>query len=336
MRRYSLLDRVRVGRRVHPEIAVLHLAPVALAAALALAPVRNAAPPAAEQPAQQPVTLAYRFVEDRPVRFDLSQEMVSTQTAFEETTVVRTRTGNRTRTELVERRDDGSLLIANTIESVRFWARDDTEEVSFDSENPEDEAKTADAAVASVALMKGVRVLLHIGPDGTVRAVPNADELRGRAEAMEDAMMAEIARQLWTPEAITAMNEGNLKLLPATPVRPGDTWAHTVELPFDLGVIVMTMRMTLRGVAEGPDGRMFADIGISGGITSRFEANSEFLMRLDDSRLDGAVRFDIADGVIDRLGLDTVFTLNVFVPEQPEVFASVRFDQKVTQTRVAE
>jgi hypothetical protein len=320
-----------MGRPGHSETAVIHLAPFFLSAVFTAAP----AAPTLPLPAEEPVVLAYRFVEGQPAVFDLTQEMTSTQTAFGETTVVRTRTGNRTRTELVERQDDGSLLIANTIESVRFWAKDEAEEVSFDSENPEDEAKAADAAVASVALMKGVRVVLHLGPDGTVRAVPNADELLAKAGAMEDAMMAEIARQLWTPEAITAMYEGNLKVLPGVPVRPGDTWTHTVELPFDLGVIVMTMNMTLKGLQEDA-GRSVADIGITGTITSRFGANSDFMMKLDDSRLDGEVRFDIADGVIDRFRLDSVFTLNVFVPDQPEVFASVKFDQKVNQVRVKE
>jgi hypothetical protein len=318
-----------MGRPGRSETAVLHLAPFVLSAVFA------GAPAALTQPASEPVALAYRFVEGQPALFDLTQEMTSTQTAFGETTVVRTRTGNRTRTELVERKDDGSLLIANTIESVRFWAKDDAEEVSFDSENPEDEAKTADAAVASVALMKGVRVVLHLGPDGTVRAVPNADELLAKAAAMEDPMIGEIARQLWTPEAITAMYEGNLKLLPSVPVAPGDTWTQTVELPFDLGVIVMTMHMTLKGVQQ-EGGRSFADIGVAGTITSRFDANADFQMKLDDSKMDGQVRFDIADGVLDRFRLDTVFTLNVFVPDQPEVFASVKFDQKVNQARVKE
>lgn len=316
-----------MGRRGHRETALLHLAPFVLSAVFA------AAPAALTLPANEPVALAFKFAQGLPALFDLTQEMTSTQTAFGETTVVRTRTGNRTRTELVERKDDGSLLIANTIESVRFWAKDEVEEVRFDSENPEDEAKTADAAIASVALMKGVRVLLHLGPDGTVRAVPNADELQAKAAAMDDAMTGEIARQLWTPEAITAMYEGNLKLLPSVPVSTGDTWTHTVELPFDLGVIVMTMNMTLKGVQQNAGGS-FADIGITGTMTSRFEADAEFMMKLDDSKLDGEVRFDIADGVIDRFRLDTLFTLNVFVPDQPEVFASVKFDQKVNQERV--
>jgi len=314
-----------MGRPGHRETALLHLAPFVLSAVFAAAPLTL--------PANEPVALAFKFVEGQTALFDLTQEMTSTQTAFGETTVVRTRTGNRTRTELLERKDDGSLLIANTIESVRFWAKDEVEEVSFDSENPEDEAKTADAAVASVALMKGVRVVLHLGPDGTVRSVPNADELQAKAAAMDDAMMGEIASQLWTPEAITAMYEGNFKLLPSVPVRPGDTWTHTVELPFDLGVIVMTMNMTLKGLQEDA-GRSFADIGINGTMTSRFEADAELMMKLDDSKLDGEVRFDIADGVIDRFRMDTLFTLNVFVPEQPEVFASVKFDQKVNQVRV--
>lgn len=306
---------------------MLHLAPFVLSAVFA------ASPAPLTQPETEPVALAFKFAQGLPALFDLTQEMTSTQTAFGETTVVRTRTGNRTRTELLERKDDGSLLIANTIESVRFWAKDEVEEVNFDSENPEDEAKTADAAIASVALMKGVRVVLHLGPDGTVRAVPNADELQAKAAAMEDPMMGEIARQLWTPEAITAMYEGNLKLLPSVPVRPGDTWTHTVELPFDLGVIVMTMNMTLKGVQQAA-GRSFADIGITGVITSRFDAGADFQMKLDDSKMDGQVRFDIADGVLEQLRLDTVFTLNVFVPDQQEVFASVKFDQKVNQERV--
>ncbi len=313
------------------EIAMPQFAALLLSTLLAMPLVATV--PA--EPASEPVVLAFRFVEGAPTRFDMTQEMTSTQTAFGETTVVRTRTSSRTRTELVERKDDGSVVIASTIETVRFWAKDDAEEVSFDSENPEDEAKTADAAIASVALMKGVPVMLHLGPDGTVRAVPNADELLGRAAAMEDPMKAEIARQLWTAEAVTAMHEGNFKLLPSVPVRPGDAWTHTVELPFDLGVIVMTLNMTLKGV-DVQAGRSFADIGVTGTITSRFDTGSDFTMKLDDSKVAGDARFDMADGLIDRLRLDTVFTLSVFVPDQPEVFASVRFDQKVNQTRVKE
>ncbi len=318
-----------------PQFAAL-LVSTLFAVPLVAPPAPPAPPiPPATSASAEPVTLAFRFVEGAPTRFDMTQEMTSTQTAFGETAVVRTRTANRTRTELVERKSDGSLVIANTIESVRFWAKDDAEEVSFDSENPADKSKTADAAIASVALMRDVRVLLHLGPDGTVRAVPNADELRDRAAAMQDPMQSEIAGQLWTVEALTAMYEGNFKLLPSVPVRPGDTWTHTVELPFDLGVIVMTMNMTLKGV-DVEAGRSFASIGITGELTSRFDTTSDFTMKLDDSRLSGEVRFDIADGLIDRLNLDTVFTLNVFVPDQPEALAAVRFDQKVNQTRVKE
>jgi hypothetical protein len=281
------------------------------------------------------VNLVYRFVEGKPLVFDQTQEMTSTQTAFGETFTVRSRNGNRTRTDLVERKEDGSLVIANTVERVSFWAKDDEEEVSFDSQKPGDQEKLDDPAIASVALMKDVRVLLHIGPDGSVRGVPNADELMKKAEAMEDPMMAEIARQLWAADSVVAMQEGNLKLLPGKPVRPGDTWNHTIELPFDLGVILMNMTMTLKGV-ETRDGRSFADIGIAGSIGSRFEPNPEFIMRLDDSKLSGVVRFDVEEGVIDRMQLDSAFTLNIFLPDEAETFASVKFDQKVNQVRVKE
>jgi hypothetical protein len=298
------------------------------ASTLWVAPAEPSAP-------AEPVRLAYRFVEGKPLVFDQTQEMTSTQTAFGETFTVRSRNGNRTRTDLVERKEDGSLVIANTVERVSFWAKDDEEEVSFDSEKPVDQEKLDDPAIASVALMKGIRVLLHIGPDGSVRGVPNADELMKQAEAMEDPMMAEIARQLWAADSVVAMQEGNLKLLPGKPVRPGDTWNHTIELPFDLGVILMNMTMTLKGV-ETRDGRSFADIGIAGSIGSRFEPNPEFIMRLDDSKLSGVVRFDVEEGVIDRMQLDSAFTLNIFLPDEAETFASVKFDQKVNQVRVKE
>lgn len=291
--------------------------------------------PAEPNTQAEPVSLVYRYVEGKPLVFDLTQEMTSTQTAFGETMTVHSRNGNRTRTDLVERKDDGSLIIANTVERVSFWAKDDEEEVSFDSQKPEDQDKLEDPAIASIALMKDVRVLLHIGPDGSVRGVPNADELLQKADAMEDPMMAEIARQLWAADSVIAMQEGNLKLLPGKPVRPGDTWNHTIELPFDLGVILMNMTMTLKGV-ETRDGRSFADIGIAGTIGSRFEPNSEFMMRLDDSKLSGMVRFEIEAGVIDRMRLDSEFTLNVFLPEEAETFATVKFDQKVNQVRVVE
>lgn len=299
-------------------------------------PAQPGAQPVTQASAQaEAVTLVYRFVEGKPLVFDLTQEMTSTQTAFGETFTVRSRNGNRTRTDLVERKEDGSLIIANTVERVSFWAKDDEEEVSYDSQKPADQEKLDDPAVASIALMKDVRVLLHIGPDGSVRGVPNADELMKKADAMEDPMMAEIARQLWAADSVIAMQEGNLKLLPGKPVRPGDTWNHTIELPFDLGVILMNMTMTLKGV-ETKDGRSFADIGIAGSIGSRFEPNSEFMMRLDDSKLAGVVRFEIGAGVIDRMQLDSAFTLNIFLPDEAETFASVKFDQKVNQVRVAE
>jgi hypothetical protein len=132
------------------------------------------------------------------------------------------------RREIGKRRDDGSLPITDTIESLK--ATIDLPGglgVSFDSENP-DAAKAdppldmlADVfkALAGSSYTTLIKDGKAVGVEGTDKALDKANQLNPQA--------AEALRARLKPETIQKEFDQELKQLPDTLVRPGETWTRT-------------------------------------------------------------------------------------------------------------
>ena len=137
----------------------------------------------------EPVSLVYQFPEDVPVWYEMVQEMDQKQVMFGETTEVSSSTTQRTRTELLENREDGTFVIGNTVESIVFSMVGGGMDIEYDSTKPEDEEKLVDPMIASLAALNGVQVQLLLNRSGTVLDVPNLMALQNRIFDMEDPSM---------------------------------------------------------------------------------------------------------------------------------------------------
>ncbi|ANH82174.1 hypothetical protein A8C56_15430 [Niabella ginsenosidivorans] len=105
------------------------------------------------------------------------------------------------------------------------------QKMEFNSES----ADSANAGNKTFKAIKGSKINVVIGSDGSVKSVKGTDELAAKAGA-DNAQAKQLLKQLFSEAALKSSFEQSLKFYPNDPVKQGSTWALTtkVESPYNM------------------------------------------------------------------------------------------------------
>lgn len=277
----------------------------------------------------EPVELVYKFDTEKPMSFEMVQEIDQNQVIQGMSIASNTITTTLVTTELVERNKDGSVLIQNTTESVVFAMSAPGIETTYDSTNPADAGKLSDPSIASIAGLVGLRVQLLIASDGTVLDVPNIDDIHAQVRAMEDPAIRAGAEAIMGEDSIIAMNEMNYRLLPTEKVEIGDQWSQSFDLPLGVGNMTMSFDLTLAAVNDG-----IASISIAGLMTMDPMNEQGVTITMSDSQLIGSMEFNIEAGLPDLFEMTTTTMMVGTMAGMPDPILNLSMTQQTTSTRI--
>lgn len=256
----------------------------------------------------EPVELVFKFDAEKPTRYELVQEMDQAQLIQGQRVNTNNKTTMRQTSRLLEAKDDGSVLIENTTDSIRMSITAPGTQLTYDSEVEADKGKLSDPTIASAAGVVGMGVQLHIAPDGTIIDVPNVEELQRVVREMPDPVVRASVGQLMSEDAIRSMNEMNYKLLPASAVEVGDEWSREFAVPVGFGDMVITLDLTLDSIEDG-----LAGISIKGSFTMPEIKEQGTTVRVSNAGIVGSLRFDMDQGVHEHLDLTTTMKMETLV-----------------------
>lgn len=277
----------------------------------------------------EPIELVYKFDADTPVRYVMVQDTTQEQAIQGQRMTTETSVTTHSTTRLLEANEDGSILVGNTTDRISFTMSAPGMEVDYDSARAGDQAKMSNPVVASMAGMVGSDVQLLIAPDGTVLDVPNIADIQARVNAMEDPNVQAGAAAMTDKATVMATNEMNYKLLPTEPVDVGDTWTRSFKIPFELGEMTTNFDLKLESVKDG-----IASISITGSMTMPEINQQQITVTMRDADVSGSMRFDIEDGVVNRLDLNTLTTMDGRMQGMPDPILNMTMDQRVKMNRV--
>jgi uncharacterized protein DUF6263 len=281
--------------------------------------------------ASAPVDLVYKFATDKPMAIEMVQEMTQDQNVQGQSMQTSSTTTTRMKTKRVKLNEDGSVLINNTTESIKFTMSAPGTDMSYDSTNPADESKLSDPTIASVGGLVGMEVQLLIAGDGTVLDVPNIDDLKGRVDAMTDPAVKAGAGMMADKSTIIATNEMNYKLLPSEAVEVGDEWTREFIIPFALGSMTMNFDLTLDGVKAG-----IASISMAGTMSMAPIENQGVTITMTNALVEGSIKFNIEEGTMDLMDMTTTMDMTGSMAAMPDPILTMKMTQKVKSTRLAD
>lgn len=279
--------------------------------------------------AAEPVELQYKFRLEEPARYEMAQEIQQTQTMFGQTAESSTVVTQELVSELVKSLDDGSVIIANTLESMALSLEGPGFSVQFDSTKPEDEAMLADPTISSMAAMLGIQVQLHLTPSGSVIDVPNLKDIQRVVDDMEDPNVIAGIQPMLARETIIATNEVNYKLLPTEPVSVGDQWERSFVIPFGVSSMTTDFNLTLKSVKDG-----IAYINIAGSISMPPLLDGDVITTIQDAVVTGVLEFNIKAGLPERYIMTNDLTMEARNQDDEDPMVTVDMVQEVTMTRL--
>lgn len=245
--------------------------------------------------ALEPVELQYKFELEEAVQYELVQNIDQSQSMFGQTNQSNTKIIQGLNTKLVTTKDDGSIIIANTLETMSLSIEGPGFSIAFNSQDPDDQHLLDDPTISSAAALIGVQIQLNVTPDGSVIDVPNLESIQRIVDEMEDPSVAAGIKPMVARETIIATNEMNYKLLPADPVSVGDQWSRSFEIPFGTSSMTTEFTITLERVNDG-----IAYMNMEGFISMTPIKQDGVITRLEDNRVSGSLEFNIEDGLTER------------------------------------
>jgi len=281
--------------------------------------------------ASAPVELVYKFATDKPMAIEMVQEMTQDQNVQGQSMQTSSVTTTRVKTKRVKLNEDGSVLINNTTESIKFTMSAPGMDMSYDSTNPADESKLSDPTIASIAGLAGMKVQLLIAGDGTVLDVPNIGELKAKIDAMTDPAAKAGASAMADKSSIIANNEMNYKLMPSEAVEVGDEWSREFIIPFAMGSMTMNFDLTLDAVKSG-----IASISIDGTMSMAPIENQGVTITMTSALVEGSIKFNIEEGTMDLMDMTTTMEMTGSMAAMPDPILTMTMTQKVKSTRLAD
>jgi Family of unknown function (DUF6263) len=279
--------------------------------------------------ASEPVVLQYKFNQDAPVRYETAQVMSQNQTIQGQLMESQSTTSGVMTTELLETMKDGSVLIANTTDSMSVSITAPGVDLSYDSTDAKDASKLSDPTISSIAGTVGMQIQLLLGTDGTILDVPNMDSLAKRVEGIEDPTIRSSVSLMLQKESIIAGNEMNYKLLPSGAVETGDIWKREFIVPFAFGSMKTSFDLSLDDVADG-----IATITFTGSMNMEPITQQGVTIKLGDTEVKGTLMFNIEDGLAESYQLTNVVNMVGTMEGMAEPILTMVMMQDVSNTRI--
>lgn len=206
------------------------------------------------QTQSEPVTLEYTYRQGAPLRYKVTSSSSMIQHAMGQTVTVRDRSTTVLTRELAHKRDDGSLVIAQTPESYKNSETSPAGEFTFDSTSEEDKPKGDDPRVKADVTSLGWRTELVISPRGRITGVANSDELTERIAKVSDPQTRAQLEETFTLESLTREYGPFMFVLPEKPVGVGDSWEQSFTVSEDGMAMTANQTMTVKSIADWKDG----------------------------------------------------------------------------------
>jgi len=210
---------------------------------------------------------------------------------------------------------DGTVTLHQTTDAVSVEMAGPMGKVTFDSADPKSAEKDQAAAALGKVFgsMVGATISVTMTSTGTIQRIDGIQKLLDKItqEITPDrasAQMLQTLKSVLSEEAIRASLEQSFPRLPPQAVKPGDTWTGQVALGSDvIGRIAGTQTFTLKAV-DGGEGSGLATILV--GLTLKQESApplgpSGMTVTLGESRGDGQIDFDVANGRIRKSTMQT-------------------------------
>lgn len=154
----------------------------------------------------------------------------------------------------------------------------------------------------------GARVKFHTGADGKVEKVDGVPQLLSKLSAGATPQARFLISGLVNEDSIKGWNTLHLGL-PTEPVKPGDTWESSRDIPFGITKFNLTGTNTFKGW-EQRGGRKLAKIEFAGAIAAKEGAGGPITLG-DGSSVTGNAWYDPALGVIVEGDSTSQFSINV-------------------------
>ncbi len=244
------------------------------------------------EPEKQPeVTLAYTYQAGEPVRYRFESYQFAIQIAMDQMSTSSQSTSSVLHRELLDEREDGTLVVAEKTEQYAFEQKVNDEIYAFDSENPEHESHRDDPQVRAQIETLGWPTQYVMTPLGEVVGIANEAQIAEKIDAVEDASLRdEIRAQYSTPILIREANPFS-KLLSDSPVGVGDSW--TVSYVIDEGPMSfkVNQRMTVASILDLEEGKRVR-VEFDGTIDFEMPADFPAFMKVEEHSVEGRFVFN--------------------------------------------
>lgn len=250
------------------------------------------------QPSEQPdVKLEYTYQIGEPVRYEFEAFQYMIQVAMGQVATTSETTNSVIRRELLDVREDGTLVVSERTEQYRYQQKVNDEVYDFDSQNPEHEAGRDDPRVRAQTQTMGWPAELIMTPLGEIVGVANEDQISEKIDAVEDeATQEEIRAEYSTPILIREANPFS-KLLSESPVGVGDSWSVSYAIDEEPMTFTINQRMTVVSILDWKEGKQVRVV-FKGDIDIKLPADFPAFMNIEENSIEGSFVFNTHIGTV--------------------------------------
>ncbi|MCA9276479.1 MAG: hypothetical protein KDA29_10675 [Phycisphaerales bacterium] len=250
------------------------------------------------EPEKQPeVKLAYTYQIGEPVRYRFDSYQFMVQIAMDQVSTTSQSTSSVLRRELLDEREDGTLVVSSQTEQYAFEQKVNDEIYAFDSENPEHESQRDDPQVRAQIETLGWPTQFVMTPLGEVVGIANESQITQKIDAVEDSSLRdEIRAQYSTPILIREANIFS-KLLSENPVGVGDSWSVSYVFDEEAMSFKVNQQMTVASILDWKEGKRVR-VEFKGTIDFEMPAEFPAFMKVEERSIEGSFVFNTHIGTL--------------------------------------
>ena len=235
---------------------------------------------------------------------------------------------------------DGAATIQNKFESVKMETATPMGSYAYDSTAPPQNA--ADPVIASMAstmgALVGESITLVMSPDGSIQKMEGMTRIMEKVKKSnpQTAGFGMGLDSMLSDEAMKGMFGQNFGHLPATPVKPGDTWKHDLTMPNPFGIMSFATTFSVKGV-ETTGGKDLVRIASTSTIKATAGDKAPpmpmpMTIQFSDGTGDGELVFDRKLGRNQRASFNTTLPLSMSMTGPDGSQMSIQALTKTTTT----
>lgn len=250
------------------------------------------------EPEKQPaVKLEYTYKIGEPVRYKFESYQFMVQIAMDQVSTTSETTNTVIRRELLDEREDGTLVVSSQTEQYAFEQKVNDEVYAFDSENPEHESQRGDPQVRARIETMGWPTQFVMTPLGEVVGVANEAHIAQKIDAVgNESLREEVRAQYSTPILIREANIFS-KLLSENPVGVGDSWSVSYAIEEEPMTFVVNQEMTVASILDWKEGKRVR-VEFKGEIDLELPADFPAFMKVEQRSIEGSFVFNTHIGTV--------------------------------------